>query len=229
MLKFSQHLKNLKNRKAQGLLDAVMALGAIMTPLTVAALLVYSAVTKTAYNQDVYSAAFFANEGIEEVRNLIDTNVIRFADSSCWKTVTTEDVCDSAISPMIDTADGQPSFYALPPDYIDFTASLTPVSNNDFSDSAVLARISNPYSIHLTFFGPDKTLPVFTSERTGSQNTFFMRQISAELSTPDLNQDGNTDPWEETLTITSKVKWPSHTRVYAVYAYKSVVTFTNSY
>lgn len=226
MLKFLQYLKNLKNRKAQGLLDATVALGAVMIPLGVAGFIVHRGITQTAYNEDVYLAALFANEGIEEVRNLIDTNHIRFAPPACWKTITTEDVCNSSTSPMIDTVDGQPSFYALPPDYIDFTASLVSATNNDFSDSAVMARISNPYSIHKTFFGPDDTLPLFTGQRIGSTNTFFMRQISAELSTPDLNQDGNTDPEEETLTITSKVKWPSHTRVYA---YKSVVTFTNSY
>lgn len=152
-----------------------------------------------------------AEGGLDNVSKIIKTNKRRFAPPQCWKTITTEDVCDPMTSPMMATVGGGTEKYSLPPDNADFTPALVPLlGSGEFEDSTILARESNSLSIHRKYLGPNETKPVLTSNVLGSVNTYFYRQIEIVAHEYDFDGDGTS---EELLTVISSIKWPEHNKV----------------
>lgn len=151
-------------------------------------------------------AVILAEGGLNLVESIIRTNRRRHADPGCWKTITTEDVCNSLTSPMMAINAGPIEEYSLHFDYVDHTdALLPPTGSGEFEDLAILAREANSFSIHEKHLGPNETKPIISPDVPNSKNLYFYRRIRIKAQEIDLNGDGDD---EEILRVESSVKWP---------------------
>lgn len=151
-------------------------------------------------------AVILAEGGLNLVEGIIRTNRRRQADPGCWKTITTEDVCNSSTSPMMAIVNGPIEEYSLHFDYVDHTDALfPPTGSGEFEDSAILAREANSFSIHEKYLGLNETKPVISPDVPNSKNLYFYRRIRIKAQEIDLDGDGDD---EEILRVESSVKWP---------------------
>ena len=204
---------NYMNKRAETLLEVVMALFIVGVGVTTSSAVLNRTLNVTASNQLWLQAAFFAKEGLESVRNIRDTNWIKFAPEECWKATETANLCDPATSPMMADSSSPDNYYTIFFDYVDFTPQLNGpiVTANEFTNSAILSRLPNVYSIHKKFLNPStEENPVFGEDVSGSENTMFYRQIRIQFDEIDLDGDGI---YEEVLEVTSSVKWPYRNKV----------------
>lgn len=212
-------MKNFSNKRAETLLEVIIALFIVGMGVTTSSMILNRALNVTASNQLWVQAAFFAKEGVEAVRNIRDTNWIKFAPEDCWKTRETGNVCDPATSPMMADSANDENYYAIFFDYIDFTWNLEgPItSTNEFTNGAILSRLPNNYSIHEKLLSPsaappDSQRPIYIEDVSGADNTNFYRQIKIEHAMLNVDNDSSTTS-EEVLIVTSTVKWPYRNKV----------------
>ncbi|MDP4008566.1 MAG: hypothetical protein Q8P68_05240 [Candidatus Peregrinibacteria bacterium] len=201
------------NKRAETILEVTIALFIIGVGITVSSMVLNRSLNVTAQNKLWLEGVYFAKEGLEGVRNLSDTNLLRYSDPGCWKTIETADVCDPTTpngSPMMANSE-ETNFYSMFFDYVDFTWSLVEANSaNDWEDNAIIARLPNEYSIFKKYLGPSETLPIYIGQTTGAENTFFYRRIHVESITLDVDQDDS----DEVLMVTSEVKWPYRNKVF---------------
>lgn len=208
------------NKRAETILEVTIALFIIGVGITVSSMVLNRSLNITAQNKLWLEGVHFAKEGLEGVRNIRDTNLLRYSDPDCWKTIETADICDPnpvTGSPMM-AKSGETKFYSMFFDHVDFTWSLENQKNYAQSDflfknPAILTRLPNEYSIFKKYLGPNETLPIYIGQTTGAENTFFYRRIRIQsvISAFDVDQDGNDD---EILMVTSEVKWPYRNKVF---------------
>jgi len=84
-----------KRRKAESLLEVIVSIFVIALGSAAATGLVISALQSNALSRDNLQALNLATEGIEAVRNIRDSNWIKFAydKQSCWNMQATKDEC----------------------------------------------------------------------------------------------------------------------------------------
>lgn len=77
-----------RNKSAETLLETIIAVSMFMIIIGPASMLYASSVRNTAYNRDDLIGVGLAEEGLEMMRNMRDTNFLRFADrkEACWNT-----------------------------------------------------------------------------------------------------------------------------------------------
>ena len=203
-----------KNKRAETILEVTIALFIIGVGVTVSSMVMHRTLNITAGNKLWMQGMFFAKEGLEGVRNIRDTNWIKFSDPDCWKTIDTGNVCDptNAMAPLNTTR-----YYSIFFDHADFTWELADqmeagASNPLFDPPTISARLANEYSIHEKFLGPSNTKPIYIADTIGAGNTYFYRRIKIQSVEADLDGDSAT-PDEEILIVTSQVKWPYKNKV----------------
>lgn len=130
-------MKNIFSKRGETILEVVIAVSVIMVILAPASGLYIASVRTSANNRNDLTAAALAEEGIEIVRNIRDTNFIKFSNKArdCWNTVsghTDAATCDAAANKI---AEGS---YQLSvnvdntsPDYLKWTLSESAVIGGD--------------------------------------------------------------------------------------------------
>jgi len=209
--------KHITNKKAETILEVTIALFIIGVGVTVSSMVMHRTLNITAQNKLWMQAIFLANEGLEGVKNIRDTNWLRYPEDGCWKTIETGNSCSAATSPMMADTTNSLWYYSIFFDHIDFTWELADqmnsgASNPLFDSNAIRSRLPNEYSIHEKFLGPSDTKPIYIAEATGADNTYFYRRIKIQSMMADLDGDSNTLN-DEILVVTSQVKWPYKNKV----------------
>lgn len=79
-------MKNLKFHPAETLIEILIAVSVLMIALAPAGALYVNSIKDTAMNRDFLVAETLAEEGIELVKNIRDTNALRFSSKAkeCW-------------------------------------------------------------------------------------------------------------------------------------------------
>ena len=168
-----------------------------------------------AANRNDLIAAALAEEGIEVVRNIRDSNLLKFAPKArdCWYTKPSHadlETCDSPENKIAEFADGG-NYYllALNPDTLqwDFSpavGNLADANNDDYLLRSDIATVENPEcgsgvdpaicSVHTgLYFAPS---PGFESR--GGISPFFRK---VEVYYVDVDGDGTKDPAAQVFSI----------------------------
>jgi Tfp pilus assembly protein PilV len=160
------------NRKrAETLLEVMIALVVLTLGSISATSLILSAINANIYNKDALMALNLAQEGIEYMRNLRDTNWIRFSANrqGCWNVrpflVTEIPICSDAPSTKIQPAD------------------ITTTTNDGFALGDILSNNTN-VKLNLS----DGILP---AEETAYRLKYFDLDINVDSDGLDINNDGN--------------------------------------
>lgn len=204
-------IKNFTGKRGFTTTDLVACTFVLSIAVPVAGFLSYRQINVGGGQKIRAQAVELAEGGLDLVGSIMRTNRRRHADPGCWKTITTEDVCNSSTSPMMAINLGPIEEYSLHFDYIDHTdALLPPTGSGEFEDSAILARETNSFSIHEKYLGPNETKSILSADIPNSKNLYFYRRIRVKAEERDLNGDGDD---EEILRVESAVKWPDGIRV----------------
>ncbi|MBI2638268.1 hypothetical protein HYW83_01620 [Candidatus Peregrinibacteria bacterium] len=114
----------LKTKKAETILEVIIAVAVLMVILAPASALYIASIRTAATNRNDLVAAALAEEGIEIVRNIRDTNFIKFSDKieDCWNTVPNHSGNDCAVNKI---GNGpyrlEVNVYSTSPDYLKWT------------------------------------------------------------------------------------------------------------
>ncbi len=205
------------------MIEISVALGIAFSGIVVAGSRTFNMLDANGTSRYTLQAMHLAEEGLDYIESQIGTNRIRFADDGCWDTTETTDICDSAISPEVFAAIGETKYYALTFDHVDFTQSVVGplTASGEFSDSAVLSRFANGYSVYRKYLSPDQSKPVLSGNSPDAVLTSYYRQITVKAVQIDSNDDGVD---EKALLATSTVKFAYHLKVKT---YQVSTLFTN--
>ena len=216
-------LKSVKSKRAETILEVTVALFIVGIGLATVSMVVNRVLNVTTRNELFLHGSFFAKEGIEAVRNIRDTNWLRYP-SECWATIQTTSTCDPT-GPMLTVG---PGYYSTCFDFAEFTWELNPASG-PLIDTDVLFRNNNEYRIYKEYFTSIPTYgePVYTGQTLGFEPTDYYRMIEVEpVNGVDFDDDGS-DPNQydgEAIKVTSTVKWPYKNEVFS---YSVSVILTN--
>lgn len=171
-------MKNLKSHSGETLIEIMIAVSVLMIALAPSSALYIDSIKSTAANRDYLVAETLAEEGIELVRNIRDTNALRFSAKAkeCWnaKLEANMDNCN--------TAKIEPDFYRISMDLssTNFPANLE-IQNFSFnpSDPADEYRLKLNSSTGLYNYEPEKT----------GENSYsnFYREINIQYSVAALD------------------------------------------
>ncbi len=199
-------VRSLRSRRAETIIEVTFALFGITVILFSMRGMTDSALTVGGKSKLQAQAINLAEGGLDLVQTQINTNKRRFADPACWDTLETSDVCDSSSNSMAET--GETKYYALFSDLVDSTPNLIgPLTNatNEFSDSIILSRLPNTYSIYTKYLAPGEIKPILSGPGNGAVLSPYSRLITIRGISTDVNGDTIL---EEGLRVTSTVKWP---------------------
>lgn len=160
-------MKNLKSHSGETLIEIMIAVSVLMIALAPSSALYIDSIKSTAANRDYLVAETLAEEGIELVRNIRDTNALKFSAKAkeCWN-AGLEANMDNCGSEKIN-----PGFYRISMDLssINFPASLETQINGFDSASP-----SDDYRLKLDPSG-------LYNHASGSDTNFY-REINIQYS-----------------------------------------------
>lgn len=90
--------KRTELKSGETLIEIVVALFALTLFSAASTLVIVSALSSTRINKNNLAALNLAREGIELVRNIRDTNWLKYADKTCWNTIPEKDDCSNKIT-----------------------------------------------------------------------------------------------------------------------------------
>lgn len=206
-----------KNPRAETLLEVVISVAMIMVVLAPASALFISSSQNTSGNRNDLVASMMAQEGLEIIRNIRDTNFLRFPEGSvsdCWNMK--PDAADCAI-PANKISAGS---YTVSPDLQNPAAvHFAPVN-----DAMALENPSADYRLKLdesslpvcdlvtttnchTHFKEDTHLYIHSADATRGTPVDFYRDVKIEYL--DLNSDSASDLMRVTSTVVYRAgsKW----------------------
>lgn len=98
MIKYLPKIRATKFWKGETLLEVIIALFVIIIGSATATNLIITSLRANVYNRDNLIALNFAQEGIEMMRNVRDTNWLKFSGNTqeCWNLQPNRDTCDPA-------------------------------------------------------------------------------------------------------------------------------------
>ncbi len=194
-----------KTKKAETLVEVIIALFIVAMGAGVSTNLIINALQSSAYSKDSLIATSLAQEGIEAVRNIRDTNWLRFSadKKNCWNIKPEETVCSP--SNKIQQSDN----YTANLDITNYSWTLK--QNASALDTTNISKASNePYRLKYVDLDStkdtngdgnntnDHDLYINTAGATTGQSKFY-RQIKLEYI-------GTNTP-EDKMKVTSIVAW----------------------
>ena len=225
------YIKPIKHSRGETLLEVLIALVVLIIGSVTATSLILTSIKANLYNKDALQALNLAQEGIEYMRNLRDTNWIRFSANrqGCWNVKPGAATCagnllaealpsDSGYAlgttlsdkqtPQLDLSNGDDAVYLLK--YYD----LNPLEDSDGidrKDSGNLPGVRDDYDY------------VATSHPSGTfvDNSKFYRSINIDYKTITAGSPwtiGETaDPAAaDMMMVSSKVQWKDGGTVHQV-------------
>jgi type II secretory pathway pseudopilin PulG len=221
-----------EKRKGETLLEVLIALVVLIIGSVTATSLILTSIKANLYNKDALQALNLAQEGIEYMRNLRDTNWIRFSANrqGCWnvkpgsasctipnllaEALTTDSgyalgtVLSARLTPQLDLSNGDDAVYLLK--YYDLN-SLEDSDGIDRKDSGNLLDVQDDYDY------------VTTSHPSGTfvDNSKFYRSINIDYKTigpaPTWTIGETADPaTADMMMVSSKVQWKDGGTVHQV-------------
>lgn len=219
-------------RKAETLLEAIIAISILLIILGPASAMYVDSIRTVGGNRTDVVAAALAEEGLEIMRNMRDTNFMKFSPKAetCWNIrpadpnfTPTLDNCDKAPNKIGDETKLDPILFKLMlnPDTLEWTldAGVTPPpkSLSDYRLRLDTPTLSDPEcpinapACHThtgLYFLPPPALP---GPSPRGQDSLFNREVTVEYV--DANGDSVADP---VMRITSTVTYESGTRTRAI-------------
>lgn len=226
------YIKPIKHSRGETLLEVLIALVVLIIGSVTATSLILTSIKANLYNKDALQALNLAQEGIEYMRNLRDTNWIRFSANrqDCWNVKPGAANCLAAnrltealpsnsgyalgtalsarLTPQLDLSNGDDAVYLLK--YYD----LNPLEDSDGidrKDSGNLPDVQDDYDY------------VATSHPSGTfvDNSKFYRSINIDYKTigpaPTWTIGETADPAAaDMMMVSSKVQWKDGGTVHQV-------------
>jgi len=172
-------MKNFKQKAAESLIETIIAVTIIGLSATGAMIAVRMALVGNQTAEDRLQALSFAQEGIETIRNIRDTNYLRFELDECWNSLEGTSITDCADA-LIDDS----TYYVLKVDMEDVFGDdyLEESADADvFADEYRLYECEFNGGVYNMYLSPSWADP--TAEDCVESN--FFRQIYIEYDTGD--------------------------------------------
>lgn len=214
-------IKFLSNKKGETLLEILIALTVITMASAAAASAVMSAVQSVSMSRNYLIAQNLADEGIEAVKNVRDTNWMKYpTQKDCWLNL--DQTTCSTTSTLTDTAKGYAAAYDLASSRWILTAQTK------LNSSPTLAGTDYNYS--LKFNKGNKFC--YATDGTGSNTSggsgpcFMLTVASPDTSVPVFYREIRvlSPPTGTSVTIQITVKWYEGTKLQTL---TGVETLTN--
>jgi type II secretory pathway pseudopilin PulG len=216
-----RNLKLGRKQKAETLLEVVIAIMVVAMGAAVAASVIVTALRSNSFNRDSLMAQNLAQEGIEYMRNLRDTNWMKFSydPEGCWNMKPGVDSCitsDALISKYYSLGDKLSSPYEN-----DLDLSSSGNENYHMYCYKLRGSTTNDCNLMLSYYSDESS---GTSTFIKGKTSQFYRSVSIEYYTMgDSASDyeltaclSNCPANANVMLITSKVEWQSPERVNAV-------------
>lgn len=173
--------------RAESLIETIVAVTVIAIGATAAGVMVRTSLAGVEISQDRMLALNLAREGIEAVRNIRDTNWLRYSSNAdaCWNTLHGTDITDCEDNLIAE------DYYAIILDVATLEYYLLDVGYTDvMSNSEYLV-----YQCEIT--GPSGTGSLYAtpSDATGCTESTFQRMVEITYENSDL------------MSVTSTVGW----------------------
>lgn len=182
-----------KNRHRAGtLIEVLIALSVLLAISSIASGVYISSVRSTASNRNDVIADALAEEGIELMRNIRDTNFLRFADvESCWNMKPGETDCALAANKL---SAGSSTVWLDPADFsIKYLKQITGL------DTANLSAVGNgAYKLKLKAIAGAPNAKLYFHD-AANEDTPFYRGLN--ISYMDFNADGINDAIKVVSTV----------------------------
>jgi type II secretory pathway pseudopilin PulG len=153
-------------------------------------------------------ATNLAREGLEAVRNIRDTNWLRFGGERrrCWNNLDIAQCLDSDVDGVTDDPILHQQNYIVKFDTSNYRWELEAAAGDELDltdgiDAAYRLQIDDKKDAD-----PLTGTRLYNHDATGT-NTIYFREIYTEYLNDDQTQDATTNPSKNILRVTSKVEW----------------------
>ncbi|MFH0776636.1 MAG: hypothetical protein V1936_03430 [Patescibacteria group bacterium] len=192
----------IKSRRGETLIEVLVATIVLIVGALAAARLFAIATVNDQLTKERVIATNLAREGLEAVRNIRDTNWLRFAGErrTCWNNLNPAECNDTNLDGVPDDVILQQKNYIALFDADNYRWGLDSSGLNhrlDLSDG--VGSDDEKYRLKLDGLG------LYNYPSAGGSDTIFYREIYTEYLNP--NQTLAIDPSANILRVTSKVEW----------------------
>lgn len=214
--------KLFRKKSGESLVEVIVAIFVVSIGSSVATTLIVSALQANTFSRDSLIALNLATEGLEAMRNIRDSNWLRFSydKANCWNISPTATDCTLNQNGVGNNNPMLPGFYTIDLQPNNFTYHLTQVMSGFPLDLTHPIANSAPYQLSAVDLdaardtdndlNPSNDHDFFASNVVNDPSshyldlglTPFYRMI--EISYP--NGPAN-DPTDQSLTVTSTVQW----------------------
>ena len=224
-----------KNKSGETLLEVIMAVFIVATGSAAATGLIVSSLQANSFSRDSLVAMNLAVEGIEAVRNIRDTNWLKYSfdKEHCWNVLPGQDCYDDSdklnVQGLIRGDAQTGTNYTVDLDPVSFNWSMNPVTNNAAID---VTNTSDPYvlnTIYLKSTNNGDPQPLYVSENARSglscisplscspNASKFHRMIQIKyLADSNTGSNTPTNQNSQTMLVTSIVEWENASSVHNV-------------
>ena len=218
-----------KTKKAETLLEVIIAIFILSLGATTASNLVISAVQSNSFSRDNLVAMNLAKEGIEAVKNIRDSNWLKFSSdkTNCWNQMPGADDCAYGAGGGDDNRI-KAGNYTVDLDTTSMAWSLAEVGSVLTLDNANTDNSAYQLSVADQIIGDQNnsnlTVPLYVSgSSTGTKSKFYrmvqVKYIDETGAKIPLSSDSNPD----TMLVTSVVEWKGGSAIHNV-TLKTILT-----
>lgn len=181
-----------KNRRAETVFEALISISVLLIISSLATGVYVTSVRSTAGNRNDLVAAALAEEGVELMRNIRDTNFLKYADGAqCWNLQPSAVGCPDAANLI---SQGSSTVWMDPADF-----SIEYLKQNTGLDTANLSAAGNAaYKLKLKAIAGAPNAKLYFHD-AANEDTPFYRGLN--ISYMDFNADGINDAMKVISTV----------------------------
>lgn len=228
MLKYL--INRFKQRPAESLVEVILALFVVSVGAGAATVLIVSSIRANSFSKDNLVALNLAVEGVEAIRNIRDTNWVKFAydKENCWYMKPEMGSTNSCTNAGNKIADG---YYTIDLNPENYSWGLNMVPSGSKLDLSTNSTANDDYRLHFLDINNTDGLDdhdIYVSENThtsalppvtpGEESKFY-RMVTVEMNDPAKN---------DAMTVTSLVQWRDGSAVHKV-QFSSTLTNYNRF